>query len=96
MPKWSDYSKRTKKQKADWDNMWGILHTHEHNHHTIFTDGVDAMLKEVVDMQMKKKEAEQFWTDRMKSIQDDQDSYDSTSAHGVNEGVILNFDADDP
>ena len=96
MPKWSDYSKRTKKQKDDWDNMWGILHTHEHNHHTIFTDGVDAMLKEVVDMQMKKKEAEQFWTDRMKSIQDDQDSYDSTSAHGVNEGVILNFDADDP
>lgn len=96
MPKWTEYSKRTKKQKDDWDNMWSILHDHEHHHHTIFTDGVDAMLKEIVDMKMKQSAAEKYWKDKMKAIQDEQDAFDTSTAHGANDGVELHLDADQP
>ncbi|MCB1340929.1 MAG: DUF922 domain-containing protein [Pseudooceanicola sp.] len=92
MPKWAEYSKMTKEQKAEWDKMWGLLNTHENNHHDIFTKGMKTLLDNIEPL--KQKEANTYWTDENKTIQDAQDTYDTSSAHGVNEGVSLDASVD--
>ena len=94
MPKWKEYSKGTKEQKKEWDRMWKCLETHELEHHNIFTSEVDAFTADIESMELKKAEAEKHWKDSTKDWQTRQNDYDSTSDHGGNEGVHLDFNAD--
>ena len=94
IPKWSEYSKGNKAQKATWDSMWTALNAHELHHHKIFTDEVKTFLKNIKDMELTKAEATSHWDDNNKDWQDLQDAFDGRSDHGANDGVSLDFGAD--
>ena len=45
MPKWSDYSKASKDDKAKWDNMYSTLLCHEEKHHALAEKTLKALNK---------------------------------------------------
>lgn len=96
MPKWKNYSKGNKGQKATWDNMWKKLKAHEDNHHKIFLKCVDGFETDLKAENVTKTDLPTHWSDATSDWQDDQDAYDSPgqSNHGINEGVELDFSHD--
>ena len=94
MPKWKEYSKGNKGQKASWDNMWKKLNTHENNHHKIFEDCVADLEATVTSTDVLEADLAKFWKDETKGWQDMQDAYDSKTNHGVKEGVELDASHD--
>ena len=96
MPSWSGYRAASKEQKASWDTMYKALLAHEKKHHDIQVDCVEDLKKAI-------KAAKQLDGDALNKLieqsrqtcQKKQDTYDSRSGHGANEGVVLDLDADD-
>ncbi|WP_164860808.1 DUF922 domain-containing protein [Parasedimentitalea marina] len=94
MPKWKDYSKGNKGQKASWDSMWKSLDVHEKHHHTIFSDCVTQLGKTVISTEILEEDLEEFWKDETSSWQDKQDAFDDKTDHGANKGVVLDASSD--
>ena len=90
MPKWSQYSRGTKEEKASWDNMYKALKKHEQGHHVIFEDCVKAYKKKLeTGGDLSVKEFNKSFDAFSKELQKKQDAYDSKTDHGKNQGVIL-------
>jgi predicted secreted Zn-dependent protease len=94
LPAWSGYGAATKEQKASWDTMCKALLAHENKHHAVQVECVED-LKRAIKAAKKLDAAalNDIIEDLQKSCQKKQDSYDSRSGHGANEGVVLDLDA---
>jgi predicted secreted Zn-dependent protease len=94
MPAWSGYSAATKEQKASWDTMYKALLAHENRHHAIQVECVEDLKRAIKAAKTLDGAAlNKLIDDLQKSCQKQQDSYDSRSGHGANEGVELDLDA---
>lgn len=90
MPRWGQYSKGTKEEKASWDKMYKALKKHEQGHHDIFETRIKAYKKELeTGGDLTDKELKKSYDAFSKELQKKQDAYDSRTGNGKSQGVIL-------
>lgn len=94
LPVWSGYRSATKDQKASWDAMCHALKAHENRHHRIQVECVEGLKNDLKAAKTLTGEMlNELIEKAQRSAQEQQDAYDTSSAHGVNEGVVLKLDA---
>lgn len=94
LPVWSGYGSATKEQKASWDAMYHALKAHENRHHRIQVECVEGLKNDLKAAKALTGEMlNELIEKAQRSAQEQQDAYDTSSAHGANEGVVLKLDA---
>lgn len=90
MPKWSGYSSAPKECKDEWDRMWAALEKHEDGHREVHQKALDDF--EAALGKKKDYKVAQLKTDHQKMIKtmnDNQKKFDSTTGNGSKTGVTL-------
>lgn len=83
MPKWVDYKKATKDDKAAWDKMYKTLDKHEDGHHDICVEELAAFKAEMEgETEMKGKAYEKEFKAFLDEVGKKQDKYDKRTDHG--------------
>ncbi len=93
LPDWTDKSKATANQQAEWDRFFAAITTHEHGHVALDKTAYAGVHAKMVGLSQKDADAKLDAAEGQAKT--DNTTYDTNNGHGVKQGTGINPNIDE-